>query len=268
MQSYRLTRMGSLLLALLAVFAFGAITAAAAQAENAPRWSIGGRDLGENETHYITAKIYTTKANPRFTLRAAGRTISCLAARLNPGVLLGSSATNPGTNDEVIEFYGNCTVEGNGSPCAVTEPIVTANVKSELVESEKGAKGSLLTEFFPEKGAEFVTLHFTGSGCTVATTAVSGSVAAQVLTDPKNGELGTLLTLESTQIEATSWLLNAPSSAITKVWLIKGGEGKTATVGLTAFSEPATLEGTALVLLAKKKNGVFESEEIDWSPLA
>jgi hypothetical protein len=270
MQSSRVRLM---LVALFGVLALGALTAAAAQAVEAPRWSIGGVTLGENETHYVTAKIYTTSGAKRFTLTAGARKVTCLAARLNPGVLLGSSAGNAGKNNEVIEFFGNCEVIGNGEPCKVNEPIVTHNVKSELVETEKavpGTSGSLLTLFEPENPAEgFVTLGFTGAGCTATETIVSGKVAAQVLTDPENGELGKLVELPKVNsTEAKSWLLNAPSPAITRVGRIKGGVLTEENIKLTAFSVTATLTGTALVLLAKKNTkGEFESETTLWSPL-
>jgi hypothetical protein len=260
-----------MLVALFGVLALGAFTAAAAQAVEAPRWSIEGKNLEEGKTHYITAKIYTTTAAPRFTLTAGTNIVSCLAARLNPGVLLGSSAGNAGKNNEVIEFFGNCTVTGNGSACKVTEPIVTNNIKSELVETEKavpGTSGSLLTLFEPEVAGGFVTLHFTGT-CTITSTIVSGKVAAQVLTDPENGTLGNLVELPKVNsTEAKSWLLNAPEARITKVGRIKGGVLTEEKIELTAFSETATLKGTALVLLAKKNSkGEFESESTLWSPL-
>jgi hypothetical protein len=258
-----------MLVALLGVFAFCAVAAAAAEAEEAPFWSIKGTRLAAGETHYITAKVYNvTGAAKGFVLTAAGKEIKCESIRLKEGVLLGSGAGNPGTNDEVIEFFGNCSITGDGEPCKPKEPIVTTSVKSELVESEKGEKGSLLTEFKPETGTQFVKLIFEGSGCKITETIVTGSVAAQVRTDPKNGELGELVTLPNTKKEATSWLLNLLATPIKEAWLIKEGTGKTEKIGLTAFSETATLTGTALVLLAKKNSkGEFESEEVDWSPL-
>ena len=53
MQSSRVRLM---LVTLFGVLALGALTAAAAQAVEAPRWSIGGTDLAEGKTHFITAK--------------------------------------------------------------------------------------------------------------------------------------------------------------------------------------------------------------------
>ncbi len=267
------SRVRLMLVALLGVFAFGAVAAAAAQAEEAPFWSREGTRLAKGETHYITAKKYSKV----FTLFTAGVAVTCEDIRLKEGVLLGSNAGEPGASNEVIEFFENCIVTGEVDDkkiekCKVTQPITTANVKSELVETvEKGAPtGSLLTEFFPEKGAKFTTLKFTveTGGFCPPETAVEGSVAGQVRVDPnKPPELGELVSLPNGKKEAKSWLL-AFLFAIKKAWLIKGGEGKEVELGLKAFSEEATLEGTALALLAKKNSsGGFESEEVNWSPL-
>ena len=107
----------------------------------------------------------------------------------------------------------NCTVNNN-------EPIVTAPVKSELVESEKAEpankKGSLLVLFEPVTPPAFATLKFNvlpGGGNCPPETKVTGKVAGQVLTDPnKPPELGTLVSLESGATEATSWLINFPET--------------------------------------------------------
>jgi hypothetical protein len=252
------------LAALLAAFAFGAVAAAPAQAEEAPFWTVpkteGSKEtkrLAAGETRYVTAKSYKTT-----TLEGSGVTTTCPTVTLQEGVLLGSNAGEPGTSVEVIEFSGGCTQTGNGTSCKVTEPIVTKPVRSELVESEKGAKGSLLTEFFPNKGAAFTTLKYTGT-CVIKELTVEGSVAAEVYTDPNNGSLGELVKLPNTGKLGTSWLFNFPATPIKKVWLIKSGTGKEASVELLANTEPAVFKGTALVLLANKK---CESVEEDWSP--
>ncbi len=220
------SRVRLMLVALFGVLALGAMTAVASQAANpAPRWSIGGRNLEANETHYITAKAYPTAASPTFTLTAGSgataKTVSCESVRLKSGVLLGTAAETAGKNNEVIEFFGKCEVTNNGTPCKVTEPIVTNPVKSELVETEKavpGTSGSLLVLFEPEvKANGFVKLEFTGSGCVVKETIVSGQAVAQVLTDPENGTLGSLVELPKVNsAEAKSWLLNFPKTAIKK----------------------------------------------------
>jgi hypothetical protein len=272
MQSSRVRLM---LVALLGVFAFSAVAAAAAQAEEAPFWSINGTRLGAGQTHYITAKKYSTK----FVLKSEGnKVIECSNVRVSENAsqrsaLLGSAAGSAGTNDEVIEFFEGCKVTGNGTKCAVEEPIVTNPVKSELVETEKGEKGSLLTEFTPAKGTQFVTLKFkaeTGGECKVASTIVTGGVAGQVRVDPnKPPELGELVSLPNGKKEGTSWLINFPETPIKEVWLIKEGTGSQVKLEeLTAFSESSVLTGTALVLLAKVEGGKLVSEEATkWSPL-
>ena len=263
MQSSRVRLM---LVALLGVFAFSAVAAAAAQAEEAPFWTVpkseGSKEtkrLALNETRFITAKSYNTTS-----LSGGGIRTTCPTVTLKEGVLLGSNAGEPGTNDEIIEFSGGCTQTGNGTSCKVVEPISTVPVKSELVETEKGSTASLLTEFFPNKGAVFTTLKFTGT-CKVGEIKVEGSVAAQVFTDPnKAPELGELVKLPNTGKQGKSWLLNFPETPIKKVWLIKGGVGATASVELLANTEQATFAGTVLVLLANSKR---ETVEENWSPL-
>lgn len=242
------SRLGRLVVALLAVFALCAVAASAAQAEEAPFWSVKGARLGQGETRNIVGKVFSTN----FTLTSAGGTVTCKALKLKEGVILGSNAGEPGTNDEIIEFT-SCTVAGNGSNCKVTEPIVTTQVKSELVE-DNATKKKLYVEFFPAKGVVFTTINFTGT-CTVTSTKVEGEVAGEVLTDP--GEAA--VELPNSPGSAESWLIKFPATPIKEVWLIKGGTGATHKLTtLKAFALPATLTGTALVSL--------ESKEL-WSPL-
>ncbi len=251
------------------MFAFSAVAAAAAQAEEAPFWSITGTRLEEGKTHYITAKVYNVTGQAAgFTLRAStGQTVVCPFIRLKEGVLLGSKAGNPGTNDEVIEFFGEtsnpCTVANNGTGCKIKEPIVTNPIKSELVESDKSTTAALLVEFFTASGP-FGELVFEGAGCVLKETAVSGKFAGEVREDPNNGTLGAVVKLPNEKKEAKSWLLNFPKEAIHHVWLIKGGLGEETKIELVSGGETSTLSGTALILLANAKK---ETEETLWSPL-
>jgi len=264
MHSNRLALVGRLLAALLMMLTLG-IAAAAAQADEAPYWIREGVNLAQGETHYITTKVYNVTGKEKgFTLAAAGKTIHCESVRLKEGSLVGSNPDNSGTLSEVIEFFGGCAVTGNGSSCKPIEPIRTNTVEAELVDTEKGEKGSLLADFKPEKGVKFTTIKFEGSACTVKETAVEGEVAGQVRTDPNDGEVGELVT--SLNKEAQSWLLNFPAAPIKEVWLIKEGIGSEVKLkGLNAFAESATLTGTALLTLAKRNSGgEFEAEEANW----
>ena len=274
MQSSRVRLM---LVTLFGVLALGALTAAAAQAVEAPRWSIGGTDLAEGQTHFITAKGYSTS----FNLTTGNVKVTCESIRLKEGSLLGSNAGNAGKNNEVIEFFGKCAVTGKAGgktieKCKVVEPIVTTPIKSELVESEKSEpgnkKGSLLVLFEPATGTSFATLKFTtetGGNCPPETK-VTGKVAGEVFTDPNTPPtLGTLVTLEGGAVEASSWLLDFPAVPPKKVTRISGGTASEISVALEAFTEPATQEGIALILLAKRNSkGELESETTTtWSPL-
>ncbi len=258
------SRIRLILIALLGVFAFSAVAAAAAQAEEAPFWSIGGTRLAAGQTHNITAKTYNvTGQEEGFTLKAeTGQVVHCSTIKLNGGVLLGSNVGNPGTNGEVIELSGGCTVTNNGSACKVKEPIVTNPVRSALVGSEKSTTSALLVVTFVLAGA-FVKLQFEGT-CTLKETAVSGKVAGEVREDPNNGTLGAVVKLPNEKKEAKSWLLNFPTTPIKHVWLIKNEIGEETKIELVSFSEKATLSGTALILLANAKK---ETEETLWSPL-
>ena len=137
---------------------------------------------------------------------------------MKQGVLLGSAAESAGKGSGVLEFFGNCTVAGNGTKCKIKEPIVSNPLKAELVETEKAEpakeKGSLLTLFEAENAANgFVTLHFepeAGGTCTVQETIVSGQVAGEVRRDPENGTLGTLVELGQAPEERKSGLINFP----------------------------------------------------------
>jgi hypothetical protein len=278
MQSNRVRPM---LVALLGVFVFSAVVAAAAEAEEAPFWTISEtrgvgtgakletRRLLENETRLVTVKKYSKE----FTFAWGGKKITCENIRIKEGtgVLLGSKATEPGKDAATVEFFENCKVAGNGSPCNVMEPI-EAKVKSEQVESPGGgASSNLLTLFKPANGAVFTTISFTGTGCTTTSGKISGELALEDLTDPNSPPtLGELIKLSSRggRLEK-SYLLNAPATSIKKVWKMKAGVGKEETLEeLSFFTEPASLTGTALVLLAHLDNGKVVSSELKWSPLA
>lgn len=248
-------RLGVIGLALLATFALSVVAASTAQAVTAPFWSIGGTRLVAGKTHNFDAKAFRT-----FELidPFSGAVIKCAAWRTERGVLLGSNPGQPGKDDEIAVF-SNCTVTGNGGKCSVVEPIRTTPLTSELVENTAGKQ--LLEEFKPTSGATVATIGFEGE-CTVPTTEVLGSVAAEVLTDNAAEEK---IELGQTAKEATSWLIKFPAAPIAEALLVNTkGEHETVKFGLTAFGNLSILAGTALTLLANTK---FEPERANWSPL-
>ncbi len=245
-------RVKSMMAALVAVFAFGCAAAAVAHAEEAPFWSVEGARLAAGETREITAKTYKTKSHSGFTLTVGSKKISCSTIKLKEGSIGGSKAGNPGTDHEVIELSGSCTVEGNGTECKVKEPIVSSAVSSELVESEKGEKEALLMELKPVSGTKFMPLLFEGSKCTIKEAVVEGEIVSEMLVDPNNEELGAKITQSNEPDETKSVLVNFPSTAIAKVWLVKEEKGSEVAVKelSTSAKEAVKIEGTALVSLA------------------
>jgi len=255
--------------ALLAVFALGAIASASAQAEGAPSFTIGGTRLIAGRTHN-----FDSRATAPFVLTSElGTVIECKSESTENGVLLGSNPGNPGKDNEIAAFAECKLKAGNGAPnCnlaavsrgAVTETLTTNPLKSEQVENvEEGHVGKqLLEEFFPASGAIFITLKFTGTGCTVFEGAVTGQVVGESLLD----NLGRgRIELGQTSQERTSWIVKFPTAAIKEVWLISEGVGKIQKTKQAIFGEESTQSGEALVLLASTKY-VPEPNAL-WSPL-
>src|SRR5271166_204284 len=226
---------------LLAVFALSAVGATAAQATEAPFWSIEGTRLGEGKTRNITVKTANETTAP-WKLSGGGVTVTCKKTEAKPAVLLGSAPTEPGTDNETVKFSG-CTVSGNGEKCTeVVEPIETKPLKSESVLDS--TKTKVLTLFTPVSGSEFAKLTFKGSGCTFATTAVESSagVAGEDLEEKEKP------VEESNHPQGVKGFVNFPATTIKTVVLITSkGEKTIEKVGLKAFGLAATLIGRAAV---------------------
>jgi len=250
-----MTRIKTIGLALLAVFAFSAVAATAAQAEEAPYWSIEGTRLAAGKTFELVAKA---KGNQ--VLTAGTTTVTCTAFSLNPGaVLLGSNAGEPGKSDETIKYTG-CTVAGQGSTCAVENGTVeTAPLTNELAYASN--KKSLVVEFVPVTGKTLATLKFTGTCAIGLSTKVTGVAVAGAFTD---AEPPVLLELPNAVASASSFLLKIVETSSTKIWLIKGGTGtEVETEELNSFGVGSHLAGTALIQLAVHGTPVSTK----WSPL-
>jgi hypothetical protein len=126
-----LALIGRLVMALLAVFAFGAIAATAAQAEEAPHWFVEGKALETNKTREITTKAYNGTKEPitlSGEIKGAKATVECKLAKTAKGGFLAGG--EPGTAEFTSEF-SDCTQTGNGiAPCTVEEPIVVKPVRA------------------------------------------------------------------------------------------------------------------------------------------
>jgi hypothetical protein len=258
-----MTRMNSIGLGVLVAIAIGGIAATAAQAEEAPYWSIEGTRLAAGKTAEITAKAVGNQV-----LTAGPVTMTCTGLELLKGaVLLGSNAGEPGKSDETIQYTG-CTQTGGGSPCKIVlkaggeeGKITTEPLTNELAYAEN--KKSLVEVFAPASKKKLAVLHFEGTGCTVTEAPVEGVAVVGVYTDV-SGSAGVLLELPNAVAQAKSFILKLNGVSTTNIWLIKGGTGSAVTTEeLTYDGTRMALAGEALILLAT--NGV--SNEKLWSPL-
>jgi len=250
-----MTRLKTIGLALLALFVFSAIAATAAQAEEAPYWSIEGTRLAAGKTFEILGK-----STEKQTLTAGADKVECEKVEFKSGtVLLGSNAGEPGKSDEGLH-YTKCKVAGNGTPCEVTnEEVNSEPLQNELAYAQN--KTSLVIEVFPIKGKILAELKFTGSGCSVKSTKVTGVAVAGIFTDATPP---VLLELPTPVAQAESFLLKIVPASHSHIWLIKAGVGtEVETEEVDGFGAEATLAGTILVLLGVHGTSLTTK----WSPL-
>lgn len=256
----KMKRFRIVLLGPLAVFAAGAVMTSAAQAVTAPFWSIQGTRLLAGRTHNLTSRIFSTGS---FVLEtpAFKTNITCTALTTEKGVLLGSEPGRAGAAGAIVKFSGCSLGAGeNGASCKLKGTTITTKpLRSQLVDNTAGTQ--LLELFRPASGSEFAKMEFEGE-CIDINVKVTGSVAAEVLTDPG----GERITLGEPLKEGTSWLTKFPGISIANVSLVNPEDGKEEIVAveLEAFTDPTALRGTALVSLA---NHNFIAEEANWSPL-
>jgi hypothetical protein len=126
----------TVLVAMLAVFALGAVMAGAAEALEAPHWNFAGKRLGVGETKEVTSG--SSPVNISF-----GDLSTKCSMALSPGVkVLGSSAGNPGLGEFTMEL-SKCTEMLN--KCKIEhQPIKSEPLVGELVQiEEKGFEGPL-----------------------------------------------------------------------------------------------------------------------------
>lgn len=236
----------TIVVAMLALFAFGVFTAAA-QAEEAPFWSVEGTRLGASQFEPFNARSEAGLSNTaQFTLTSeGGEVVTCKMQTLATGrKLVGSAAGNAGTSEEAIEFR-ECSVSKNGANCKVREPIVTTKLDGELVFTPKKIYAQIW--FKPVTGTEFATIEFTGE-CTFKVTKVTGGVVGELWTDNTKEEATPVEGGE--KFQAKSLLIEFPTKPIKFVWSIKGGEGTEEKVEtLRAFGEPSVLGGISLTSL-------------------
>jgi hypothetical protein len=273
-------RIRVLLAALLAVFAFGVVMSATAEAKEGPFWSECAKKSGEKPCEEYKrigkgeTRIALTKATVTFTLGTATQKLVCTAMEQqgNNNAYNGSAAGTAGSVLLKLSFKG-CTVEKNGEGCEVEgKEINTEEIKGTLDKENKAAvKGEkFLISFAPKKGAVFVKVKFTGAKCTITETAIelSGTnklgVAGIVDLEKSNTAFeGTHepVKLEENETLQKVMLTNFPKTLLKKEFVENGGVVEEVTEGLSAFGKAATeFKGHAQADMWNNKN----EEVTDW----
>lgn len=227
-------------LALVALFAFGAVAAYAAEPEDI--YKVEGSKLEGKEE-------ITSKAKTEFILKGTGplgikSETKCkklkLAAAEKPVIVGGQ----PGKSEkEKIEFE-ECTGTVGGSKCSSVS-IESASTNNELVSivAPSGKKEKLATLFTPASGKVFTTIKLTKCGIFGSQEAkVEGTSAALVSPEKIEAVTGTLVWNEKEEITEVK----------------KHGSSSSEKVGLKFDGNAATINGEAEVeLVSKKKWGAF-----------
>jgi hypothetical protein len=270
----RLSMVGRVVLALLAVFALGGLVASVAQAEGPTeplRWRVEGHILGPNETREITITKWNASPPTRepITLVGGNLRIQCEEVKSGPNPFLANQAN--GAVAVTQPEFAKCTTTGNGSNCTLNEPVKVKQTRGEgvLGDNIPGISKKVLAEFTPLNGKVFAKLEFTGT-CTLNPIEVTGIVLGSFFSDPLSfgGTTSEQLEIEGTsgahnnaETEAKSVRLKFPDEA-KSVYLWSSTEFKLFEIPSTeqfrAGSEKAALFGNFLILLAR--NGISTGE--------
>jgi len=241
-------------LALLAVFALGAISATMAQAAEAPYYGVESKRLGAGESAEVAVK-----QTSEYKLTAATVAITCKTSSVKAGSTInGSAAGEPGTSKETITFAG-CTVAGNGTGCEVGHngngEVITEPLKNELVY-DAGSKESksVGVEFTPETGPVLSKITLFNAACSpvaAGVQAVEGQVVAQAFGGPAGSEF--LLELGKAPVLETTGLIKFPVTPIKSIILFKAGVGTQKSVSLSFAAIASRLSGESEIKLVSGK---------------
>jgi hypothetical protein len=214
-----MTRIRLILLSLLAVFAFGAVTVASASAASNDEWEVCEEVAGagkEPPTKYDEHKCNTREkalalrkwqwnvltAGHSYNVVSNNVTVTTSVLTVGGKVITCTGETNKGTitggkpGKDLVEtatFTGCTTKQAGCKVKTVGQPngtIVLTNIPTKL-EQRKNAKGEeVVVDNFEQNATtkEFVTLKFEGTCSEYPETKVKGSVAAEVK-NLSNGEV-------------------------------------------------------------------------------
>ena len=230
-------------LALVALFALGAIAATSAMAAPEHIYKVEGKKLEAGEKEEITSKAKT-----EFVLKGTGplgikSETKCKKLKLNAAEKPVITGGTPGKSEkEKIEFE-ECTATVGGSKCS-SVTVESASTNNELVTIVLPASkaGKLATLFVPASGKVFTKIKFTKCG-------IFGSQSAEV-----EGSSAALISPEKTEA-VNGVLIWNEKEEITETEKQNGEKGKD---GLKFNGNAATINGEAEVaLVSGKKWGAF-----------
>jgi hypothetical protein len=230
-------------LALVAVFAMGAVAAAEASAAEYI-YKVAGPKLEAGKTKEIKSS-----AKKAFVLRGKGvleieAVTTCKALKLNAAekpVIVGGK---PGTSEKEKVEFGECTATVGGAKCEKVE-VTNVSTKNEIVTVAAPAslKGRLATLFSPTTGTEFSKVKLIKCG-------IFGNQTATV-----EGTSAALDEVEKTEAKAGTLVYAVGSSEIIEVEKFGGAKAK---VELKSGPTKSTIEGEATVeLVGGESWGVF-----------
>jgi hypothetical protein len=286
-----MNRWRTLGLAVLTVFAFGGLTATAAQAKEGPFFKICHKQAGgkfknsncsvegaPNEFEALRlvlggSETITAKAAKPFIVKGTGFTIECEKMSMEPGATINGSNGGVFSFYEAVILFDKCTVAENGAPCepysekfgGVKElgkirtatgasPQTSITVTGKLAwpkEVGLNAGEPLLMLWEPKATKLFAALKFTGAGCKVTSLSLTGSVAAEAWQSGKSVGLGLGAFTVVNQV-------NFPKEQIKEVFLEETKGKKKVPAGLIVSEKVASLEGEAEIELSSKQAwGVF-----------
>jgi hypothetical protein len=234
-----MTRIKLIGLALMAVFAFSAVSASVASAAIGPLFLVNGKHLLAGETRLLLA---TAKEKFRLEAKNASITINCEGLTLPTAseMQIENVVGQGGVSREALEFTG-CSVEGNGEPCEVEGGVIRTNLILNLLGWGNAQEtGQILVLFEPESGINFVTVKFTGAKCKNKTTGVTGKSVGGAQLNGKPYLVGQ---------EADSLHGEVAFPHVQLIFLLTNGVLRHVKAGLEAFGVASTLKGVALLLV-------------------
>jgi hypothetical protein len=233
-------------LALVAMLAFGALSAGAASAAEAPRWKVKGAYLGAG-----ASKAFTATSTTEVVLNGGGVIFTAPTGECSQtGEIEGSAAGSPGKKKNVVlsckkvkvlssggTELPQCSVKSTGAEAGT---ITTNSLKGTLVwlNQTGGAAGDLIEP--TASGTEWVKIEVTGATCPIKGNYPVSSMA-----------INEVLPVEE---EAVTGAINLPKSQVLSYWNNEAVRVKQTIAGVKVKGGAAALSGQLSFSLNSKES--------------